>query len=302
MGCGVALRVGVFGLVLVLAGCVTRAESSVEDGGGNRAVVDVVRTSEVLSSVREAVRVAFTVESSTIRDRAELIEPYVTPAGAGAVDDLMGEDVADAGSMAVTAGIRVEEAAVSELAGDRASVAVFGTRFRDDTSLFRQQHTMMVGVLLVDGVWRIDSVGELAMPARAAEPAAGSLAAERDSAIDAGRTIAAELIAFDEEDPSASIDRRLSVATDPLAGRLRAIPSDELETWGTKQVDPATSFGAVTAVERGRATVLLAMSAENVNDQMATPYRHLCWINLVRDQDGDWKARDFRDVETHTLN
>jgi hypothetical protein len=53
-------------------------------------------TNEVLDAMREAVRVAFTVESSTLADREE----------------------------------RIEEAAVTELIDDRATVVVFGVRRR----------------------------------------------------------------------------------------------------------------------------------------------------------------------------
>lgn len=290
----VGVRVGVVVcLAVLLAACVTREGT---DPGANRAVVDVAGTSEVLAAVREGVRVAFAVESSTLGERGERIAPYVTDAGAGAVDDMLASDLADARNIPLTVTVTVSEAAVSELVGDRASVAVFGMKVREDPTRFAQEWAMLVGAVRVDGSWRIDSVDdELTVADRGAVD--DPLERERDSAIDAARRIAAELIGFDAGDPEGSIDRRVAVSVPPLADRLREIPSDELELWGTKRVEPDTSFGAATAVERGEATVLLAMAVENVDTAgVSTPYRHLCWISLGRDGNGDWKARDFRDV------
>jgi hypothetical protein len=221
------------------------------------------------------------------------------------VDGILAEYLTTSGTPPFAVDYTIAEAAVSELVGDRASVLIFGAKIETGSTTFTEERTMLAGLRFVDGTWRIDSVDEAATSARtmpSIEPA-DPMESERDSAIDAARTIAATLTRNDEDDPQGSLARWLSVSTAPLADRLRALLLDDVKNRVETQADAVKSVSAASAVESGKATVLVAVSRTFTTNGTAQPPGHTpSWISLVRDTGGAWKAQDFRTVDTIRAN
>ncbi len=264
------------GVALALTGCTHPNPPT------NRAAVDVTRTSEVLDAAKEDVRNALTVRGETAEQRRNRVAPYVTKAGGEAVDGgLLAHDLATAKTTPMTVDYTITETAVSELIGDRASVLIAGAKVQVDTTTFKEARTLLVGLQLKDGAWRIDSVKVNPTWAHTMPPiqATDSLETERDSAISAAASIAGTLTEDDASDPQNTRTRWLAVSTALLADRLRALSLDDVKHRGGRHANMGTSFGAASAIEPGKATVLVLVQATNADD-------------------GAWQARDFREVDT----
>jgi hypothetical protein len=129
-------------------------------------------------------------------------------------------------------------------------------------------------------------------------PAPDAQTAERDAAVTAASTLAVRLTEFDSADPAASYDKRLQASVEPLTTKLRT-DRDQLGDMTPDTITVAPDpIVAPVYVRPGDASFLVLLDTRFDERSVMEPVR----MQVVRTEDGSWRAADFTEVDTVGLH
>ncbi|ALG10686.1 hypothetical protein [Kibdelosporangium phytohabitans] len=264
----------------------------------NLALVDAEATKEVLLATASAVEGVFSFDPANPDAQQQAVTKYLTGSARTEVEKLLGP-VRQAGAQVSS---KVNDVAVSELTENSARVLVM----IDQTSARPGGQSTKGGAAVVavgkreQGAWQYSEISVNPTLKSIPKSTGGGLVEARDKALTAAHTGIVTLLSIDGNDVSGSLDRQLTVLTEPLLTQMRGAMTTAAQTMREKRTtvtvaeDPMVAATAVTPdVVTGLALVKTTVTSADAPQPAERVMRMK--FELAK-QDNGWKFRGINNL------